>query len=245
MRAVLTVVAAIAVARPAAADPLDARVLTVPTAWLLPADAAAVTLGADRREAMAIGRASLGGLAEIELGVDSDVRACAGCTARPVALWLGRAAFRIGARQDAWFAGMPAVVLAVRTTFAAHGHAVHDPEVSHAYAVASRDLGVIRLHAGLDAIAASVDRHRGATALRPLAAVELHPPMYPKSSLLGDLAWEPELDAAHGPEPRWLLGIGVRYQAFSWASIELAVRGRQGDDLGDSTVMIRVNAVRR
>jgi hypothetical protein len=67
--------------------------------------------------------------------------------------------------------------------------------------------------------------------------------MYRRSSLLGDIAWEPELDAARGPALRWLLGIGVRYQAFSWASIELAVRARQGEDLGGSTVLVRVNAV--
>ena len=111
--------------------------------------------------------------------------------------------------------------------------------------VASRDLGVVRLHAGVDALAASVGDHRSAAELRPLAGVELHPPMYPRSSLLGDIAWEPELDAAQGPVLRWMLGVGVRYQAFSWASVELAVRARQGDDLGGATVMVRVNAIAR
>jgi hypothetical protein len=84
---------------------------------------------------------------------------------------------------------------------------------------------------------------RAAARLRPLLGLELHPPMYPRSSLLGDLAWEPDLDAARGPSLRWLLGIGVRYRAFSWASVELAVRARQGEDLGASTVMVRVNAL--
>jgi hypothetical protein len=116
---------------------------------------------------------------------------------------------------------------------------------SDAYLVASRDLGVVRLHAGVDALAASVDGHRSAAELRPLAGIELHPPMYKRSSLLGDIAWEPELDAARGPVLRWLLGIGVRYQAFSWASVELAVRARQGEDLGGSTVLVRVNATTR
>jgi hypothetical protein len=69
--------------------------------------------------------------------------------------------------------------------------------------------------------------------------------MYPRSSLLGDIAWQPELDAVRGPALGWVLGVGVRYQAFSWASIELAVRARQGDDLGGSTVLVRVNAATR
>jgi hypothetical protein len=138
---------------------------------------------------------------------------------------------------------MPAIAFGVRTTFAAHGHAVHDPRVSDAYLVASRALGVVRVHAGADAISASAGDLRAAARLRPLAGLEIHPPMYPRSSLLGDLAWEPALDAQRGPTLGWLLGIGVRYQALTWANIELAVRARQGDELGASTVMIRVNAV--
>jgi hypothetical protein len=69
--------------------------------------------------------------------------------------------------------------------------------------------------------------------------------MYPRSSLLGDLAWEPTLDAERGPALGWMLGIGVRYRAFDWASVELAVRARQSEELGAATVMLRVNAVSR
>ena len=245
MRAVLTLACAvIAAAPPAAADPDEARVLTAPTAWLRPADTAAATLGIDHRgDTTAIASASLGGLAEVELGSETDIRACTDCTTRPNPVSLGRAAFRIGARSDAWFTGMPAIVLGVRTTFAARGNDVHAPRANDAYLVASRDLGIVRLHAGVDALGASVSGHRADARLRPLAGFELHPPMYPRSSLLGDIAWEPTLDAQHGPEFGWLLGIGVRYQAFPWASVELAVRARQSEDLGASTVMIRVNAI--
>lgn len=249
MRAGLAVAAVLAAAHAAAADPgdpVDPRVLTAPTAWLPPAEGWVATLGIDHRgDGSAIVGYGLGGVAEVELGADTDIRACSACTARPVPLWLGRAAFRIGAGEDAWFTGMPAVVLGVRTAFAAHGHSVHGVEASDAYAVASRDLGVVRLHAGLDALSAGVAGHRAAAQLRPLAGIELHPPMYPRSSLLGDIAWQPELDAVRGSALGWLLGVGVRYQAFSWASIELAVRARQGDDLGGSTVLVRVNAATR
>lgn len=242
----LTVAAVIAAPPAAAADPVGSRVLTAPTAWLAPAELRWAMLGIDhRRDGAVIAGYGLGGLAELELGADTDLRACTDCTARPVPLWLGRAAFRIGARQDAWFAGMPAVALGVRTSFAARDRAVHGARASDAYAVASRDLGVVRLHAGVDALAATVDGHASAAALRPLAGLELHPPMYPRSSLVGDIAWVPELDAARGATLRWLIGVGARYQAFSWATIELAVRARQGEELGGATVMVRLLIVSR
>jgi hypothetical protein len=247
MRALLTVaaVAALGVARPAAADPAGARVLTAPTAWLPTAGAGSATLGIDHRgDGLAIASYGLGGLAEVELGVDSDLRGCTDCASRPAPIRLDRAGFRIGAHQGAWFRGMPALVLGVRVAFAAYEPAVDAPRAADAYLVASRDLGVVRLHAGADAIAASAAGRASGLRLRPLAGVEIHPPMYPRSSLLGDLAWLPELEA-RGPALRWMFGIGVRYQAFSWASIELAVRARQGEDLGGSTVMVRVNAVTR
>lgn len=247
MRQVIAALAAvIAVARPVAAEPTGSRVLTSPTAWLPRAGEIAAMLGLDHRgDAAATVGYGLGGLAEVELGTESDIRACTDCTARPSPVWMGRAAFRVGARQDAWFTGMPGIVFGVRTTFAARGHEIHEPRASDAYVAASRELGVVRLHAGIDAISARAAGRRVAARLRPLAGLELHPPMYPRSSLLGDLAWQPTLDAQNGPTLGWLLGIGVRYQAFPWASVELAVRARQAEDLGASTVMIRLNAVLR
>lgn len=244
MRAVVAAAAlVIAVARPAAAEPSGSRVLTAPTAWLPRAGELEAMLGIDHRgDGAAVIGYGLGGLAEVELGSETDIRACTDCTARPTPVPLGRAGFRIGARSDAWFTGMPAIVAGVRTTFAARGHDVHEPRANDAYLVASRDLGIVRLHAGIDALSASVSGHRTDAQLRPLAGFELHPPMYPRSSLESDLAWEPTLDAQHGPTLGWLLGIGVRYQAFPWASVELAVRARQSEDLGASTVMIRINA---
>jgi opacity protein-like surface antigen len=245
MFAVVAVVVVVALggARRVAGDPSGSRVLTAPTAWLAPAGAVTAMLGLDHRgDGTAIVGYGLGQVAELEIGGDTDVRACAAC-AQPSPLVLGRAAFRIGAAQDTWFGGMPAIVLGVRTSFAARGHAVHEPRATDAYAVASRDLGTVRLHAGVDALSASVDGLRSAARLRPLAGVELHPPMYRRSSLLVDLAWLPTLDAQTGPALGWAVGVGVRYQAFPRTSVELAVRARQGDDLGASTVMVRVNAV--
>src|SRR5690349_16468206 len=152
MRAVIGIAAVIAMAWPVAADPSGSRVLTAPTAWLPKAGGAVAMLGSDHRgDGAAIASYGLGAIAELELGADTDIRGCTDCTLRPVPLILGRAAFRLGARQGAWFEGMPAIVLGVRTSFAARGHALHDPRASDAYLVASRDLGVVRLHAGVDA----------------------------------------------------------------------------------------------
>jgi hypothetical protein len=249
MRAVIAAaVAVIAVARPVAAEPSGSRVLTAPAAWLPQAGGLEAMLGIDHRgDGAAVVGLGLGGLAEVELGADSDIRGCAGCGSGGVwrPLHLARAGFRIGARQDAWLGGMPAIAFGVRAQFAAYEPPIGDPQVADAYLVASRDLGVVRLHAGADALAAGVAGKRAALRLRPIGAIEIHPPMYPRSSLLGDIAWLPELDAVRGPQLGWLLGIGVRYQAFSWASIELAVRARQGEELGRSTVMVRLNAIAR
>lgn len=211
----------------AAADP--ARVLTAPTAWLPRAGEGTTTLGTDHRgHAEVHASYGLGGFAEAELGADRDA---AGTT-------LGRAGVRVGVSHPGH--DLPGLVLGVRTTFGA------DDRVSDAYAVASADLGVIRLHGGADAISfAGPARH--AARLRPLAGLEIHPPMYPRSSLLGDLAWQPHVigagvGQADDGKLSWLLGIGVRYQALPWASVELAVRARQAAALGDSTVLLRVNA---
>lgn len=242
MRAAVTLALVLALGPLAAADPAGARVLTVPTAWLPEPGDARLVLGIDHRgDPAATFGYGLGGLGELELGHDSDVRGCSDCTVRPSPVRLGRAGVRIGARQNAWFAGMPAVVFAVRVAFTAPDDDRREHRASDAYLVASRELGVLRLHAGLDAISASAGGLRAPARLRPLAAVEIHPPMYPRSSLLGDLAWEPELADPSGPVLRWLLGIGVRYQAARWASVELAVRARQSEELGAATVMLRVN----
>jgi hypothetical protein len=100
----------------------------------------------------------------------------------------------------------------------------------------------VRPHAGAAVIDARVgDRRLGAT-LRPLGAIELTPPAYPKTTLMADLACLPRFDAT-APALEWVAGWGVRYQALRWGSIELDVRHREGEGLGGSTVFVRVNGV--
>jgi hypothetical protein len=81
---------------------------------------------------------------------------------------------------------------------------------------------------------------------RPLLGLEWTPAQYPKTSVMGDVAYVPRLErAASGSRValEWIGGWGVRYQAFAWGAIELAVRHRQDEGLGDSTVMVRLNGV--
>jgi hypothetical protein len=239
------------------ADPTGSRVFTAPTAWLPPAGGLVGSAGLDMRELVGDSRVDdslivaygLGGLASLEVGTDSDIRACIDCSERPVSTWLGRAAFRIGARQDAWFAGMPAVVFGVRATFASRSP-FDEARAVEAYVVASRVLGPLRAHAGVALHDAS---HGGPTPagdddvelgprMRPLAGLEWTPSQYPKTSLVGDIAWVPLLEESR-VELEWAASWGVRYQAMSWGAIELFVRHRQEGALADSTVLMRVQGV--
>ena len=218
----------------AAADPVEPRLLTAPTAWLPDANGVVASAGLDMRGQTSLsGDFGIGGIGELELDVDSDVRECAAppcgtSTGQALAtpLHLARAAFRVGAPQDAWFDGEPAVALGVRETIAA-GHAVGE-----AYLVASRELGPVRLHAGLDAL-------QSLHQLFPLGGVEYTPPQFPKTTLMADLAWQPIFNEMT-PSYEWIGGVGVRYRTLSWLSVELDYRTREGESLAGSTVLARV-----
>jgi hypothetical protein len=212
--------------RTGAADPALGRVLAAPTAWLPERGVVIGTGDVDHHGETAIDFVyGLGGIASVELGRDEEVRVAGAATHE------NRAVFRIGARQDEWFAGQPALVLGVSKSFAS------DVRVAHAYVVASRVLGPIAVHVGADMLAAT----NTTAVIRPLAGLELVPPQYPRTTLIADLAWLPLVSASSPTE--WLLGWGVRYQALTWGSIELDVRHREGEDLGASTVMVRVHGV--
>jgi hypothetical protein len=243
--------------RPASADPTTDRVFTAPTAWLPPAGGVVATGTVDLREvfdarletSLAVGY-GLGGIAAVDVGTDTDVRACTSCDdTRAVPIYLGRAAFRLGARQDLAFPGQPALLAGVRTSFAASG-AFRDVKVTEAYLVASRVLGPLRLHAGVAVLDAGftdgdVRVTLGPTPV-PLGGIELTPSQYPKTSLMGDIAFAPKLErSATGPEvtTEYVMGWGVRYQAFAWGAIDLALRYREDDELGDATVLMRLTGV--
>lgn len=232
----------------AAADPVMGHVVTAPTAWLPPSGAIVGTLGSDHRGAgtfdLGIG---LGGIASLDLGLDTDVRGCTACDpvdgdAAP--LWMGRAAFRLGARQDAWFRGMPALVLGIRNTFAAHGHTFGAARSTDAYVVASRSLGPVRIHGGLQVTEAAYGARTAhlSPTLSPLLGLEWTPGIYPRSTMLFDLVRMPRLEP-DAVRMEWMGDLGVRYQAFWWGSIDLAVRYREDQNLSQSAVLVRLNGV--
>ena len=249
-RATCVALAVVAAAGVAHADPAAPRVLAAPTAWLPPGGAVVASGGTLHGAEQTVGfglldaGVGLGGLASVHVGADTDVRGCITGCERPEGLLLGRAAFRLGARQDAWFSGMPALLVGVRTTYAARGHDFGRARVTDAYAAASRELGSVRLHAGVSITAAAFgdEEVELAPTARPFGGVEWTPPMYPRTSVLADVMWLPEL-APDAIELAWVAGWGVRYQALPWGSIELAVRHREDEGLGASTVMIRLNGV--
>lgn len=236
----------LAVARAAAAEPppLD-HVVTAPTAWLPQAGTAVGWAGVDHRGAGSIDVGlGLGGIAAVDVGADHDLRACDGCgIGKPSAVALGRAGFRVGVRQDAWFGGQPAIVLGTRATFAG----ARGARVSDLYLVASRALGGLRLHVGLDAMDARADDRAGEPRLgatvRPTFGAELTVAQYPRTTLMADLVWVPRVDPGAAGGVEGLGGWGVRYQAYKWGAIELAVRHRGGEGIADATVMVRVAGV--
>ncbi|MBA3463558.1 MAG: hypothetical protein H0T46_26615 [Deltaproteobacteria bacterium] len=243
-RLALILLVVLGTARAATADPVIGRVLTAPTAWLPEQGTLVGTAGVDRRGDGSVLLAYGLGLASIEFGTDTDVRGCTACDGdlKGDALWLGRAAFRLGARQDAWFPGMPAVVVGLRNTFAARGHKFGGARVTDAYLVGSRVLGPVRLHIGGSVTDGGFRQVSLGPTVRPLAGFEWTPVPYPKTSVLGDVMWIPKLELDH-VKLEWVAGWGVRYQALKYGSIELAVRHRQDEGLQESTVLVRVNGV--
>lgn len=245
---IVACLASIGSLRLAGADPTAGRVITAPTAWLPPAGAVIGTGTLDHRfDGSAVVGVGLGGLAALDVGTDTDVRGCVTCDGDAAPIYLGRASFRLGAPQNSLFAGMPALVVGVRTTFASSG-SFGRARVSEAYLVASRELGPVRLHTGAMMFDASLgdDLTLGNT-VRPFGAIEWTPGLYPKTTVMTDVAYVPLLRATQIPSPsidtEWVFGWGVRYQAFEWGAIDLAVRHRENEGLGDSTVMVRVNGV--
>ena len=235
-RAVLILVM---MSRVASASPELDHVLAVPTAWLPGEGSVAGTAGLDHHGngVVEVG-VGLGAISEVEVGVDSDARICDACTPDKLAseTHLVRAAFRLGAHEDVWFAGQPALVFGVHATIG-DGH-----RIGQAYVVASKRLGLAALHGGAMVTDAAVaDGPRMGLEVRPMIGAELTPPQYPKTTVLADFMWLTRFDPTT-PALEYAFSWGVRYQALTWGSIELDVRQRE-HELGSPTVMVRLNAV--
>ena len=223
----------------AIADPAPiGHVITAPTAWLPPEGSIVGSASLDHRGDGGFRFTyGLGGLAALEIGGDKDLRACdAACAAKPEPKWNGHMAFTMGVPQVDL---RPAFALGFATTFDKPSLKAVDLHL-----VTSYRLGGVRGHAGFALIESRTGDATSGVKVRPVAGLEITPPQYPKTTLLTDFAYLPLL-RQDAPALEWTIGWGVRYQALRWSSIELDVRHREGEGLGDSTVMVRVNALVR
>lgn len=258
MNARVTLVVLATLAHTAHAEPVPAptasRIVHAPTAWMQPQGQLYVQLGASHRPTPA-GSATfgLGDVAELELELADRFIACPGCgeTRDEHNLFLGTAAFRTGIATDPaarpWRTG---VVLGFRRSFAGRaltaGGRDARLEAAQLHLVAGLRIAGFELHAGAELHDA---RHGDAplrapgepwtSSVRPLAGIAWIPPPYPRTSLLLDVAYLPEVKDA-GPRLRWTIGWGVRYQALRWGAIDLLVRQREDQALGDAAVMVRL-----
>jgi hypothetical protein len=228
------------------------EVITMPTAFMLSSTnseypAAALAGRIDHRgAASARGTIGLGGIAQLTFSTARDVRVCETCTADETlrTLRMQQADFRMGAPAHAWFRGQPALALGVRVAYRSANSVQRDVRAVDAYVVASERLGPITLHAGalLEDFASTTVAGRTKLSdqgfsLRPMVGLEWHPAPYPRTTLLGDLTWVPEVRAS-GITQTWLAGWGVRYQAARSVGVELSVRHRQDEGLADTTVLV-------
>lgn len=222
-------------------------VLAIPTAWTQAETALTASLDVDHRwGSSARANLSYAHLVDVDVRGDQELTLCDPCT--------GSARAADGARQltagwklslSPWRDGR--VALGARVPF---GHRDR-VRASEAFVVLSQALGPVRLHLGASTWASE---HRGAAGetitlaptagVRPLVGLEWTPVIYPRTTLLADAQWLPQLGpTAADSAPRWVFSWGVRYRALSWSAVELGVRHRQDDELGGATVMLRVTAV--
>lgn len=245
-----------ATAQPAALPraPTSPRVVHAPTAWLQPARQLHVALGTSHRLAPSASMAfGVGDVAELDLELTDRLVACPGCGEERDAtnLFAASALFKLGVATSAARAWRLGAALGFRRTIATRAVTAggRDAELAAAqlYLVGGvrwrGPAGELDAHAGAELFdAAHGDAritHIAARTLRPVAGLAWTPPPYPRTSLVVDVAWAPEVKDGP-PRLAWAVGWGVRYQALSWGAIELVVRQREDEALGDSTVMVRV-----
>ncbi len=222
--AVLSVCAPVARAEP---PPTPPRLFHVPTAHIQPAGRGHGSAGLNHRGgglfALTYG---LGGLADVDVQV-TDRFVTTDDEERPH----GTALFKLGLAETQLGFWHPAAALGFRKSFASQKN-----RIAELFIASSTSVGPVNLHAG-------ASYWGGVERARPFGGVEWRPGIYPKTTLLGDFSWAPDLDDEK-PALRWLGSWGVRYQAFPWGSIELGVRHRERQQLNDATVFVRLNGVR-
>ncbi len=269
MRLVLAIAFAVAggAAGSAHADPGDAppapRVLNVPTAHLQGAGRVFLTAGgaaAPERDPFAGITFGLGDLADVDFELHDRVGNCADCTSDRRAastVATATAGFKVGLAEGRMARWQPALALGLRapigdrTVAGPPGEGDRQLRSARLTLMASRTLKPFELHGGAEIWDAAARGPAGDIFLhdqpmgervRPYLGIAWNPSIYPRTRLLVDGSFAP---VAEGDriELRWMFDWGVRYQVNRWSSIELDVRHREGDELGDTDVLVRANAV--
>jgi hypothetical protein len=230
--------------------PTSPHVVHAPTAWLQPAGQLHVGLGTSHRLAPSASVAfGLGDVAQLDVEMSDRLIACPGCGEERDAtnLFAATALFKMGVATSAAREWRLATALGFRKTFATRsvmaGGRDAELEAAELYLVGGARWHGVELHGGAELFDARHGdariEHTVARTVRPVAGLAWTPPPYPRTTMVVDIAWAP--DVKDGP-PRlgWMVGWGVRYQALRWGAIELVVRQREDEALGDSTVMVRV-----
>ena len=249
---VIVLAATAATAEPATVPrpPTSPRVVHAPTAWLQPAGQLHVGLGASHRLAPSVSAAfGLGDVAELDVELTDRLIACPGCGEQreAVNLFAATALFKMGVATSAARQWRLGAALGFRRTIATRRVIAggRDAELAAAqlYLVVGARWHGVEVHGGAELFDARHGdariSHDLARSVRPVAGLAWTPPPYPRTTMVVDLSWAPEVKDGP-PKLGWMVGWGVRYQALRWGAIELVVRQREDEALGDSTVMVRV-----
>ena len=235
----LAIAFAVLFARSASAQ--EPRLFHVPTAYLAPEWGGRASTGiGSQGDLWAEAATGVLKVADLEVTLGDEIRRHQGGSVNIVPM--PTAQFRMGVAENRLAPWQPALAIGFRRSIAT----VSDVDAAELWVAASRRIWQFTLHAGGDLWDAAVaggqvlhDRPLSES-LRPFAGLEWRPPWYPKTTMLGEWSWVPEIrDQSIGLE--WMAAGGVRYQAFDWLSLDLAARFREGDKLGNTIVMVRVN----
>jgi len=156
--------------------------------------------------------------------------------------------FRIAVPHARWSPYQPALALDLERSFAAETIAIAELRLLGTQQLTGPRVGRLALTIGAslwdvqagDAPALGAGPLRAQ--LRPALGLGWNPVRYPRTTVLAELAWAPTV-VATTPRLDARFGWGVRYQALSWATIDLVVRHREAAGLEGSTVMLRAAIV--
>ena len=234
---------ALAVLTSSAALAQEPRLFHVPTAYLAPEWGGRASAGiGSQGDLWAEAATGILKVADLEITLGDEIRKDGAVVPMPTAQ------FRMGVAEKRLAPWQPAVALGFRRSLAT----IDGVDAAELWVAGSRRIWQFTLHVGgdlWDASAAGQVLHDRPVSsnLRPFGGLEWRPPWYPKTTLLGEWSWVPEITRGN-IDMRWLGGFGVRYFAFDWLSLDLVVRFRESADptvmtvkLNETTVGVRFN----